>query len=210
MSRESLPQTVEALSSLSINKVHKRKIDLLALRYMVQQLRLTLQTMEQPLTDKPPFLYAAAGRRCYTHRIALYDPWQLMQNEQLAFVGFVSGLQAVTDPTVSSELQSVDGQMLAELTHVPGLLAYSSMEVRQGRWYNLVILQDIDGKMHLQSLKKHQYAAYKLAPRAYDWIRIHSGLIPTGLAGNTIDVLKTKHYVYGHADNSAAMYEVIY
>lgn len=210
MSRDSLPQTVDVLSSLSINNVHKRKIDLLALRYMAQQLRLTLHTMEQPLTDSAPFLYAATERRCCTHRIALYDPRQLMQSVPLAFVGFVSGLQADADPAVSPELQRIDAQMLAELAHVPGLLSYSSMELRPGRWYNLVVLQDMSGKTYLKSLKKHQYAAYELAPRAYDWIRIHSGLIPGGLAGNMMDILKTKHYVYRHADNTVAMCEVIY
>ncbi len=210
MNRNSLPQAVDALSSLSINKVHKRKIDLLALRYMAQQLRLTLHTMEQPLTDKLPVLYAAAERRCCAHRIALYDPQQLMQNKPLAFVGFVSGRWADSDVAVSHELYHADAQMLAALAHIPGLLSYSSLEIRPGRWYNLVVLQNVSGKAHLKSIKMHQYAAYELAPRAYDWIRIHSGLIPAGLAGNAMDILGTKHYVYEHTDNTVLMCEVTY
>ncbi len=210
MDRKSLPRAVEALSQLNINNVHKRKIDLLVLRYMAQQLRLTLQTLEQPLTDNPPFLYAATERRCCSHRVALYDPLQLLQSRSLAFVGFVSGRRADTNSAVDQELHDADGQMLAELARIPGLLAYSSMEVRPGHWYNLVVLQNLDIKTHFRHSNMHQYAAYDLAPCAYDWIRIHSGILPAGLAAAAMDVLKTKHYVYQHTDNTVSMCEVIY
>ncbi len=210
MNEESLPLAVDALSILNINNVHKRKIDLLVLRHIAQQLRLTLHTIEQPLTDNPPFLYTSTERHCCSHRIAIYDPLQLLQNKPLAFVGFVSGRRVDKDSTVSQELHAVDDQMLAELAHVPGLLAYSSMEMRTGRWYNLVVLQNLDVKTHFRHITMHQYAAYKLAPRAYDWIRIHSGILPAGLLGIEMDVLKTKHYVYRHTDNSVSMCEVIY
>lgn len=210
MNGESLPQAVAALSSLSINNVHKRKIDLLVLRHIAQQLRLTLHTIEQPLTDNPPFLYTSTERHCCSHRIAIYDPLQLLQNKPLAFVGFVSGRKADKDSTISQDLHAADNQMLAELAHVPGLLAYSSMEMRTGRWYNLVVLQNLDVKSHFRHSSMHQYAAYKLAPLAYDWIRIHSGVLPAGLTGSAMDVLKTKHYVYRQTDSTVAMCEVIY
>lgn len=210
MNGKSLPQAVEALSYLNNNNVHKRKIDLLVLRYMAQQLYLTLQTMEQPLTDRPPFMYAATERRCCSHRIVLYGPPQLLQSRSLAFVGFVSGRRADSDPMVSQELHNVDGQMLGELAHIPGLLAYSSLELRPGHWYNLVVLQHLDSKAHFRQISTHQYAAYELAPRAYDWIRIHSGIMPAGLTGNAMDILKTKHYVYRHTDNTVSMCEVVY
>lgn len=210
MDRESLPQTAGALEHLTINNVHKRKIDLLVLRYMVQQLGLTLQTMEQPLTDNPPFLYAATGRRNYTHRIALYDPQQLLQSKSFSFVGFVSGRRAGSDAQVGHELSVVDSRMLAELAHIPGLLSYSSLEIRPGSWYNLVVFQNVEVKSAFRHIKMHQYAAYELAPRAYDWIRIHTGAIPVELTGSGMDVLKTKHYVYRQVDNAMAMCEVFY
>lgn len=210
MNGKSLPQAVEALSYLNVNNVHKRKIDLLVLRSIAQQLYLTLQTMEQPLTDMPPFLYTATERRSCSHRIVLYDPPQLLQSKSLAFVGFVSGRRAGTDPSVGQELHAVDAQMLAELARIPGLLAYSSLELRPGHWYNLVVLQSLDSKAHFRHSGTHQYAAYELAPRAYDWIRIHSGVIPGGLPGNAMHILKTKHYVYQPTDSTVLMCEVVY
>ena len=106
MNGESLPQAVAALSNLSINNVHKRKIDLLVLRHIAQQLRLTLHTIEQPLTDNPPFLYTSTERHCCSHRIAIYDPLQLLQNKPLAFVGFVSGRKVDKDSTISQDLHA--------------------------------------------------------------------------------------------------------
>ncbi|GAC1364416.1 MAG: hypothetical protein NVS2B12_25070 [Ktedonobacteraceae bacterium] len=210
MNGESIPQAVKALSQLGMNNVRKRRIDLLALRYMGQQLCLTLQTLEQPLTDELPFLYTTSERRCCTHRIVLYDPQQLALNRPLAFVGFVSGRRADTHADVDQQLHAVDVRMLTELTRIPGLLSYSSLELRPGRWYNLVLLQGLDAKQHFKQIQTHQYAAYQLAPRAYDWIRIHSGIIPNGLSGGAMDVLKTKHYVYQREDESVSMCEVIY
>ncbi len=210
MNGKSLPQAVEALAHLNRNNVHKRKIDLLVLRYIAQQLYLTLQTMEQPLTDRPPFLYTASERRSCSHRIVLYDPPQLLQSRSLAFVGFVSGRRAGTDPSIGRELYAVDSQMLVELARIPGLLAYASLELRPGHWYNLVVLQNLESKAHFRHIGTHQYAAYELAPRAYDWIRIHSGVMPGGLISNTMDILKTKHYVYQPSDSSPLMCEVVY
>ena len=189
--------------------MHKRKIDLLVLRYIAQQLHLTLQTMEQSLTDNPPFLYTATGRHSCSHRIVLYNPSQLLQSKSLAFVGFVSGRRAGTDSSVSQELHAVDSQMLAELARIPGLLAYSSLELRPGHWYNLVVMQSLESKAHFRQIGTHQYAAYELAPRAYDWIRIHSGIMPDGLTGNAMNILKTKHYVYLPTDNMVSTCEVV-
>jgi hypothetical protein len=210
MLKDSIYPVARALNHLGVNNVQKKNTDSLVLRHLLQQLRLTLHTLEQPLDTQLPFLYASTERHGCFHRIVLYQPEVLLLNKPLAFVGFVSGRQKASDPTLGPRLDEADRQMLTELKRVPGLLSYSSFELRPGRWYNLVLLQNVDAKTHFKHIGMHQQAAYQLAPRAYEWIRIHSGEIPAGLASSELHVLKTKHYALRSLDNTFSMYEVIY
>ncbi len=201
---------VQTLHSLELNNVTKRNIDLLVLRYMAQRVLLTLRTLEEPLDARRPFLYNVAERYGRLHRIVLYRPQELLSNKSLAFVGFVSLRRLSGDATIGDELSSADRRMLAMLKHIPGLLGYSSLELRPGRWYNLVLLEHVDIKAHLKHIPMHQYAAYQLAPRAYEWIRIHTGEMPMGLAGNELRIVKTKHYAFQALEENLSMYEVTY
>jgi hypothetical protein len=210
MLQNDLPIQVQDLKQLIQNNVIKGKIDLMVLRHMAQQLRLALLTLEQSSQTTSPIIYEFTERRCSRHRIVFYQPASLLTEEELSFVGFVSGLHAVEDSTVGAELQCADEDMLAQLVHIPGLLGYSSLEVQPGRWYNLVVMHNLATKADLKQINRHQHAAYQLAPRAYAWIRIHSGIFPGGLARNTPHLLKTKHYAFLSDQHTFQMHEVIY
>lgn len=211
MLQYNLPVRVNEINSLSINKVVKGRIDLMVLRHMACQLRLTLLTMEQQANmTKFPVAYELTERRSCLHRIVFYCPEALHAEETLSFVGFVSGRRSTKDDTLNEELFQADQQMLDKLKHIPGLLAYSSLELRPGRWYNLVVMQTFDVKANLKGIDMHQHAAYHLAPRAYDWIRIHSGVFSGGLLKNAPQLLKTRHYAFQHETNNFQMYEFIY
>lgn len=210
MVQHDLPIQVQDLNQLTHNNVIKGKIDLLVLRHMAQQLRLTLLTLEQSSQTNSPSVYEFIERRCSRHRIVFYKPASLFSEEELSFVGFVSGRHIVQDSAIGDELQYADQDMLAQLIHIPGLLGYSSLEVQPGRWYNLVVMHNLETKDDLKQINRHQHAAYQLAPRAYSWIRIHSGIFPGGLLRNTPRLLKTKHYAFLPDQHNFQMHEVIY
>ena len=210
MLHHDLPIQVQDLQQLSSNNVIKGQIDLMVLRHMARQLCLTLSTLEQSSQAVGPIVYEFTERRCSKHRIVCYKPVALLTEEELSFVGFVSGSHAVTDASIRDELQYADQDMLAQLAHLPGLLGYSSLEVQPGRWYNLVVMHTSATKSDLKQINRHQHAAYRLAPRAYSWIRIHSGIFPGGLARNTPHLLKTKHYACLSGLHTFQMHEVIY
>ncbi|WP_201364526.1 hypothetical protein [Dictyobacter formicarum] len=211
MLQYNLPVRVDKIDSLSVNKVAKGRIDLIVLRHMARQLLLTLLTMEhQASMMNFPVVYELNERQLCLHRIVFYRPEALHAEETLSFVGFVSGRQPTNDHTLNEELFQVDRQMLEKLKHIPGLLAYSSLELRPGRWYNLVMMQTLDVKANLKGIDMHQHAAYHLAPRTYDWIRIHSGIFPGGLSKNVPQLLKTKHYAFQHETNNFQMHEFVY
>ncbi|GLV57651.1 hypothetical protein KDH_44870 [Dictyobacter sp. S3.2.2.5] len=211
MLQYALPIQVDRIDLLAVNKVVKGRLDLMVLRHMARQLQLVLLTTEQqPDMTNIPIVYELTERQSCLHRIVFYRPQALYEEETLSFVGFVSGRQTGNDDVLNEELSQADLHMLAKLTHIPGLLAYSSMELRPGRWYNLVMMQTLDVKTNLKGIDMHQHAAYHLAPRVYDWIRIHSGIFPGGLAKNAPQLLKSKHYAFHHQANNFQMHEIMY
>ncbi|HEY4033132.1 MAG TPA: hypothetical protein VGL94_04115, partial [Ktedonobacteraceae bacterium] len=169
--------------------------DLVVLRYMAQKIRVMLHSIEKPTAASClPLRYSLEVCHHRQQRVVLYDPQSLLQNTTLSFVGFVGAKQKMVDPHVDNELQKVDALLAKELVNAPGLLCYSSLELRAGKWYNLVLLSDFNLKTHLKNSATHSCGAYQLAPYYYEWIRIHSGRMPDGLARNALLLQKTKYY----------------
>jgi hypothetical protein len=83
-----------------------------------------------------------------------------------------------------------------ELAEHPGLLNYSSLELADGIWYNLVIFAHTEVKSDILGLKTHQFAAYELAPSYYQWIRLHHGVITGKCLSEGLTLYKTKYYTF--------------
>jgi len=104
----------------------------------------------------------------------------------------------------------MDKKLIVELINTPGLLSYSSLELRDGRWCNLVLFSGPETKMHIRNSELHAYAAYQLSPRYYDWIRLHNGIMPGGLARNEMLLQKTKFYQFHEPHEKPKMRELTY
>jgi hypothetical protein len=179
--------------------VNKGRLDLIVLRYMARSVHLTLMKEVAPQVgamDYAPSLSYFEERRGRTHRIAIYDLQQLQVQRNLAFVGFVSRKQQPLSDSIVEDIHEVDKKLVAELVGTPGMLSYSSLELRTGNWYNLVLFNDPVTKRHIKDSATHRYAAYQLAPRYYEWIRLHSGIMPGGIARCDLVLQKTKHYTF--------------
>ena len=211
MDNNILSDNRQALEKYSIPVVNKAKLDLVILRYMRGRVFMTLHLLNAPTATTPqPLLYYSEERHPRIHRIAIYQPQQLLQNSSLAFVGFVSGKRQPASPLIVEEIQEVDKKLIAELINIPGILSYSSLELRNGNWCNLVLLNSLEMKVHIKSAKTHAYAAYQLAPRYYDWIRLHHGAMPFGLSGNEMLLQKTRIYTFLGIQQNPAVSERIY
>lgn len=199
--------TLDAIVALNINKV---KPDLVILKYMAQQLYITLQQPDVRDTTMAPLLYSLEDCHKRKQRISLYKPQALLCSRRLSFVGFVSGRQPSLSAAILNEVERIDELMVAELVNISGIFSYSSLEVRPGRWYNLVLFYDAETKMHLKSSHIHSYAAYQLAPQYYEWIRLHNGIMPDGLAQQELLVQNTKYYTFIEGRQHPDMYEITY
>ncbi len=176
--------------------VMKRRLDLVILRYMARRVHLALLSLDRATTTNHPLLYFLDERHKRTHRMAIYNPQELSLANELALVGFISGKLRPLRPSVAADLRIMDRKLIAELVDTPGLLSYSSLELRDGNWCNLVLFNDPRMKIHLKNAQTHTYAAYELAPSCYEWIRLHNGSMPTGLASNEMILHKTRYYQF--------------
>jgi hypothetical protein len=174
--------------------VNKGKLDLIVLRYMARGVHLML--LKEAPTATMPALYYPDERRGRMHRIAIYDPQEIQVQGNLAFVGFVSRKQQPLSASIVEDIHEVDRKLVAELVGTPGMLSYSSLELRTGNWYNLVVFKNPAAKRHIKDSETHKYAAYQLAPRYYEWIRLHSGIMPGGIAQCELVLQKTKRYTF--------------
>ncbi len=210
---ETSSQQLTALDSVIGPAVNKVKADCVILTYMAHQLSLTLQQSDvamSPSTMMAPLFSSLQDCQQRTQRIAIYQPQELRVPQCLSFVGFVSGKQATASSFVCNEIERIDELMVAELVTVPGMFSYSSLEVRPGSWYNLVVFSTAETKTHLKKRQIHSYAAYQLAPHYYAWIRLHNGIMPTGLAQQELLVQSTKYYTFQEGKRHPDMYEITY
>ena len=189
--------------------VTKGKLDLMVLRHMARRLHLTLYQLEEP-TSPQPLLYKLQERHGHTHRIVIYKYQELLLKRSLTFVGFISGKQKQIHDSVVDAIQKVDGRLVEELVHIPGILSYSSLELRNGDWCNLVLLSDSDAKRQLKNTETHTYAAHELANHYYEWIRLHNGIMPHGLDHTEMILQKTRRYTFHLTPSRPTVCEMSY
>lgn len=192
--------------------VRKGLSDIILLRYMARRLHLTLRQFEQSSSlRRTRFqVYKLQERGDRMHRIAIYQAENLRLQSPLSFVGFISARKKQLRPSIVQAIQQTDKKLVEELAGAPGVLSYSSFELRNGDWCNLVLLSDAGAKMHIKGSETHKYAAYHLAHSYYDWIRLHNGIMPEGLDHVEMQLLKTRYYTFQPGQQKPSIRECIY
>jgi hypothetical protein len=77
------------------------------------------------------------------------------------------------------------------------VLSYSSFELDDGNYVNLVLLDGPAAKEHWRTSSRHAYAARDLAPEFYACIRLQNAHLPHGLARpEDLSIVATKYYDY--------------
>ena len=210
MNKDSFSNSSEALNEHSPPGDEENEQDIVLLKYMAQKIYITLYLLDGPTDPSQPLLYYLEEGQKYTHRIAIYSPQELLLSNKLDLVGFISRKLQPEDPHVIEEIRAIDKKLIVELISTSGLMSYSSLELRDGRWCNLVLFSGAETKMHIRNSEIHTYAAYQLSPRYYDWIRLHNGILSTGLARNEMLLQKTTYYVFRGPHEKPTVRELIY
>ena len=131
------------------------------------------------------------------HRVVLGAAERLGVARDLGLVGFFALKRAGLD---HAPLTRTDDELIEELPGHPGIVSYSSLELPDGNWGNLIVLDPPEAGEHWRTSAKHAWAASELAPRHYTVVRLHNGRFPGGLrSGHDPVVTRTRYYDFQDA-----------
>ena len=194
----------------SSSEIRKGNLDMIVLKYMARRVYVAAQHTDILQTEQPQ-LCILQERHRRIHRIAIYSADALHKHSDMLFVGFISKKRVPLSPTISEDIENIDKRLLIELGNNPGLLSYSSLQFRSGNWCNLVLFRDNEAKKHVRNTEVHSHAAYQLAPRYYEWVRLHNGTLTGGIAQGIFALQKTRLYTFHTAHTAKpVVQELVY
>ncbi|MDG2025617.1 MAG: hypothetical protein P8J50_00740 [Acidimicrobiales bacterium] len=168
--------------------------DLALLNYLLQDLRALIRQARRgdvTLHDQQVINWEVHG---LARRTVICDPARLMEIADVQLVGFFGDRRAEANKPVvdQSEFDLID-----EFANYPGIMSYSSVELDDGYWANLVVHREPDDREAWRGSEVHRDAVDRVAPMAYHGVRIHNGCILDGVAGTQTAVLEcTKYWDY--------------
>jgi hypothetical protein len=144
--------------------------------------------------DPGPLVFAGHEPGGRAHRVVVCDARRLGDGRDLAWVGFFAVKRRDVD---SAPLGVRDDELIQEFPNHPGILSYSSLELDDEDWGNLILLDGDEAREHWRVSDLHARAARDLAPRHYTDVRLHQGVLPGGVrAGGEPVLRRTKYYDY--------------
>ena len=127
------------------------------------------------------------------HRMVILSRQVLLNAYPLTLVGFFGERRGEANPAL---LQDVDTELVQEFLEHVYVLSYSSLELADGNWANMVLMLGAEGIQHWRASHKHTYAARELAPLFYHTIRLHNGALRDGLSSPNLTLTATKYYEF--------------
>jgi hypothetical protein len=168
--------------------------DLVAVGVMLAAVRRALAGGAGRVDGPHPRVLALPGLGGRAHRAIVCDAERLGDGRDLAWVGFFAVKRRDRDPT---PLTAMDDELIGEFPAHPGVLSYSSLELADGDWGNLILLDGDAARERWREGERHAYAARELAPRHYAAVRLHQGVLPGGVEAGREPVLRrTRYYDY--------------
>ena len=170
------------------------------LAYMLQDVRALVRLAQNGVVEVEeyePIVWFVHGlkRRIVPCRLA-----RLLDGRDLEVVGFFgSRRQAIGASPVASEdpIEALDRDLTAEFKYHPGICSYSTIEMIDGFWANLVLHEVPSDTEDWRSNHVHR-GAVALSPDLYRDVRIHNGRLSGGVDSNHEIVLdRTKYWDYG-------------
>lgn len=164
------------------------------MNYLLQDIRSLIRLAakgERTLTAHERIEWSVHDLRRHT---IVCDPVRIIEPATVHVVGFFS--DRITDADLSP-LGDAEDDLLAELRNHPGMLGYSSMELIDHYWANLVIHTDPADRETWRGAAVHKRAVIEVAPLVYNSVRIHKGCLLDGVPGSeTIRIESTGYWDY--------------
>ena len=164
------------------------------LGYMVQDLRSLVRRVCSGAVELQPYETLHWAVHGLARRTVICDPVGLRREEGLCVVGFFGERRVDADQAV---VDDIEGDLIAEFRSHPGILSYSSIELVDNYWANLVIHDAPSDTARWRESRVHVQAAEEVSPRHYRSVRIHNGHLLGGVVGDeSIVIERTKFWDY--------------
>jgi hypothetical protein len=166
-------------------------LDLLA--YLLQDLRGLMRSHAAGKTElvaHQPTVWQVHGLR---RRVVVCEPDLICARDRVCVVGFFGERREDID---YESLEELELTLLLEFRRFPGILSYSSMELANEYWANLVVHSEPDDTDAWRTSQAHARAV-GVSPRLYSSVRIHNGHLEGGIPGShAIAIDRTKYWDY--------------
>lgn len=168
--------------------------DLALLGYLLQDLRALVRRAASGDIELTRFEAITWDVHGLARRTVVCDPAALLQPADVRMVGFFGHRRATEEARL---VDAAELDVIAEFRHYPGILSYSSIELVDHQWANLVVHADAADTQGWRRCPVHIRAAEELAPLVYHDVRIHNGSIRGGPIGSETVVIEcTKYFDY--------------
>lgn len=168
--------------------------DLALLNYLLQDLRVLVRRACKGEIDLRCQQIVSWDVHGLQRRTVVCDPDGLRTDQIVHMVGFFGDRRQVIDePT----LHRSEWSLIDEFVNHPGILSYSSIELVDNYWANLVVHLDPADRETWRHCPAHVRAVMDVAPYVYHGVRIHNGCIAGGVVGSaTVTIESTKYWDY--------------
>lgn len=168
--------------------------DIALLNYLLQDLRVLVRQAAAGSTELSPHQTITWTVHELERRTVICDPVTLLAPTIVHIVGFFGNRRKDAD---LDRIEVEEVKLIDEFRSYPGILSYSSAELVDGYWANLVVHNSPDDRQIWRQSTVHAHAAERVAPEIYTGVRIHNGFVDGGAIGtNTVVIESTKYWDY--------------
>lgn len=164
------------------------------LAYLLQDLRSLMRRCRKGEIAIEPHEVLSWEVHGLQRRVVMCDPRALLESPVVNVVGFFGDRRTNADVVC---LDNVEVDLLAEFRNYPGIMSYSSVELVDHHWANLVVHAKPDDRQAWRGSSVHKHAVETIAPQVYHSVRIHNGCIRGGVTGvGHVEIETTKYWDY--------------
>ena len=163
---------------------------------MLQDLRALMRRMHAGEITIAPYETRTWSVHDLERRMVICDPVGLAEHRDVCIVGFFGERRG--NPDTQGRINRLERSLLTQFRDYPGVLSYSSIELVDDYWANLVVHTDDGDREAWSGGKVHREAAEDASPDHYRSVRIHHGQLRDGVcSSNMIKLVRTKYWDYG-------------
>ncbi len=140
-------------------------------------------------------------------RLLICDETRLRRHQDACVVGFFG--ERRTEIDIGPLEEEANSAIVAQFRNFPGILSYSSIELPNGYWANMVLHDDPVDREYWSRGALHAQAARSLGPKHYRTVRIHNARLTASVLGQpSFNVMRIKYWDYSEEVEWAAEREL--